>query len=312
MSHSNEPDEQYIMKHKINPQVDCVFKQLLGAKESTERLIDFLTSILSPKIPIASVEILNPYNEKEFIGDKLSVVDIKATDNNGVIYQIELQLCSHQFLSPRIIYNWSNIYQGQLKQGESYRKLKPVISIWLIVGKLFKETTNHHHCFTLYDQKNNYPLSDHCAIHVIELAKWHKSGALTHEDSWLYFFKNAKSWNKLPSELNNPIMRSAMNTLKEFSEKEREYHLYEARQEAIRVQMVIESTRIEQEEALARQEEAMARQEEVMVQQEEVMAQQEEAFTQLVEQFKQSKGELEQSEKEIEALKAKLRAAGLH
>jgi len=58
------------MKHKINPQVDCVFKQLLGAKESTERLIDFLTSILSPKIPIASVDILNPYNEKEFMLDR--------------------------------------------------------------------------------------------------------------------------------------------------------------------------------------------------------------------------------------------------
>lgn len=54
------------MKHKINPQVDCVFKALLGSVENTASLLDFLNSILLPASLIKEVVILNPYNEKEF------------------------------------------------------------------------------------------------------------------------------------------------------------------------------------------------------------------------------------------------------
>jgi len=41
---------------------------------------------------IVSVEIINSYNEKEFLNDKLSIVDVKASDQLGRIYQIEVQL----------------------------------------------------------------------------------------------------------------------------------------------------------------------------------------------------------------------------
>jgi hypothetical protein len=45
--------------------------------------VHFLNAILSTDlgIPIATVDILNPYNDKEFIEDKLSIVDVKARDN---------------------------------------------------------------------------------------------------------------------------------------------------------------------------------------------------------------------------------------
>ena len=42
--------------------------------------------------PLTGVDILNPYNDKEFLEDKLSIVDVKALDNNGNLYQIEIQL----------------------------------------------------------------------------------------------------------------------------------------------------------------------------------------------------------------------------
>jgi len=41
---------------------------------------------------IKDVVILNPYNEKEFQNDKLSIIDIKATDEAGAFYQIEVQI----------------------------------------------------------------------------------------------------------------------------------------------------------------------------------------------------------------------------
>ena len=53
-------------------------------------------------------------------------------------------------------------------------------------------------------------------------------------DEWLYFFKEAEHWQDIPEIINNPKMRQAMAVLERFSEKERDYHLYQARQNAIR------------------------------------------------------------------------------
>jgi len=82
---------------------------------------------------------------------------------------------------------------------------------------------------------NNVQLSDHFSIHVLELAKWEKTSAvLDKEDQWFYFFQHAKDWNRLPDELDNPEMRQAMQVLTRFSEKEKAYHAYQARQNALR------------------------------------------------------------------------------
>ena len=293
------------MKHKINPQIDCVFKALLGSPEGVDRLINFLNSILLPKYPITGVEIANPYNPQEFVGDKQSIVDIKATDSNKITYQIELQLCNNTSLAHRMVYNWSAIYKAQLTEGLTYEKLNPVISIWLVVDKLFKDSPNHHHHFELYDKNNHYSLTNHCAIHVLELAKWHKQDTLSEADSWLYFFKDAKDWNTLPSELNTPVMRSAMKTLKQFSEKQLEYFKYEARQGFIREQMSLQH---DYDEAHSKLEEAKQQREQAVQQREQAelkLEQERQEFEQKLEQEKKS------SKEEIEALQAKLRAAGL-
>jgi predicted transposase/invertase (TIGR01784 family) len=76
------------MKHQIDPKIDCVFKALLGAEDNRNLLVHFLNAILSADLstPIATVDILNPYNDKEFVEDKLSIVDVKARDNEGNLY----------------------------------------------------------------------------------------------------------------------------------------------------------------------------------------------------------------------------------
>lgn len=80
------------MKHPIDPKIDCVFKVLLGTDRNRRLLIHFLNAILAGEFtaPIIEVEILNPYNEREFLNDKLSIVDVKARDRTGRLYQIEI------------------------------------------------------------------------------------------------------------------------------------------------------------------------------------------------------------------------------
>ena len=93
------------MKHFINPTVDCVFKAILGSEENKNLLIHFLNAILEPEEGslIKEVLIKNPYNEREFTGDKLTIVDVKAIDEKGHHYQIEIQLAIHAALAPRIL-----------------------------------------------------------------------------------------------------------------------------------------------------------------------------------------------------------------
>ena len=56
------------MRHAIDPKIDCVFKALLGSEENRNLLIHFLNAFLAPDLiePLVWVEILNPYNDKEF------------------------------------------------------------------------------------------------------------------------------------------------------------------------------------------------------------------------------------------------------
>ena len=78
------------MKHHIDPKIDCVFKALLGADDNRNLLVHFLNAILSTDLaaPIATVEILNPYNEREYLDDKLSIVDIKARDSQNHVIKL--------------------------------------------------------------------------------------------------------------------------------------------------------------------------------------------------------------------------------
>ena len=99
------------MKHQIDPKIDCVFKAFLGAEDNRNLLVHFLNAIIGSDIaaPLTGVDILNPYNDKEFLEDKLSIVDVKARDNNGNLYQIEIQLVNFANLPERILYNWADI-----------------------------------------------------------------------------------------------------------------------------------------------------------------------------------------------------------
>ena len=226
------------MKYRIDPTVDCVFKAILGDDKNKNLLIHFLNAVLEPEKGslIQDVTILNPYNEREFIGDKLSIVDVKAVDENGKKYQIEIQLDVHPALAARIIYTWSSIYHSQMKKGDDYEMLKPAISIWLLDGVLFKEIEDYHLSFTLYNLKHKFVMTDHLAIHVLQLPKWPRGRTIkTEKERWIYCFKEGKNLDtdNLPENMNTKEMRQVMKVLHGFSESQKTYLMYQSRLDAI-------------------------------------------------------------------------------
>jgi predicted transposase/invertase (TIGR01784 family) len=230
------------MRHAIDPKIDCVFKALLGAEENRNLLIHFLNAFLAGELlePIVWVDILNPYNEKEFLSNKLSIVDVKAKDGHERIYQIEIQLTSYSHLPARIIYNWADIYSQQLKSGQDYGELKPTYAIWLLAENLITDDSDYVHHYKVRDEQGK-TFTQHGGIWLLELDKFKANRIESEDQRWLQFFKVGEQLNdeSLPDWMITQEMKQAMSTLTTFSEKERQYHQYQARQEYLREQRTI-------------------------------------------------------------------------
>lgn len=259
------------MKHQIDPTVDCVFKAILGSEENKNLLVHFLNAVLSSELqqPITSVSILNPYNDKEHLNDKLSIVDVKARDNSDKLYQIEIQLAYYESLPARIIYTWADVYNQQLQSGNDYDKLQPTYSIWLMGDNVVKDDDQYLHSYKFRDDVGKL-LTSHGGIWLLELKKFHAQHIDSEQERWLQFFKDGKTLNDnngLPEWMGTEEMKQAMNTLRQFSEKEKNYFAYQARQDYIRQQnsirldseRKIEQERIEKEAALLEKEAAIQR-----------------------------------------------------
>jgi predicted transposase/invertase (TIGR01784 family) len=256
------------MLHPIDPKIDCVFKALLGTEANRRLLIHFLNAVLGADLPapVAEVAILNPYNEREFLDDKLSVVDVKARDPQGRVFQVEVQLLVLPDLPARILYGWSDLYASQLASGEDYRELKPTYSIWLLGETLRAGLPEYRHCFRMRDEQGR-ALIDHGGIWLLELGKFAAGGmqagrpdVATELERWLKFFSEGERLDAdaLPPWMQTEEMQQAMSTLIGFSEKEREYHAYQARQNYLRQQRSIQRRLEELETAETRAREAMA------------------------------------------------------
>ncbi|MDG4552476.1 MAG: Rpn family recombination-promoting nuclease/putative transposase [Candidatus Contendobacter sp.] len=253
------------MKHRIDPKIDCVFKALLGAERNRRLLMHFLNAVLAGELagPLAAVEILNPYNDREFLDDKLSIVDVKARDATGRLYQIEIQLLNVAELPARILYGWADLYSAQLRDGESYDRLRPTYAIWLLGQPLRADVAEGVHRFRLRDERGR-SLLDCGGIWLLELSKCPVERVETEQDRWLKFFVEGHRLDDahLPDWMRTEEMRQAMSTLKAFSEKERAYHRYQARQNYLRQQQSIqnhlEALQAEAERAQAEIERAQA------------------------------------------------------
>ena len=241
------------MKHQIDPKIDCVFKALLGAENNRNLLVHFINAMIGSDLsaPIDAVEILNPYNEKEFLEDKLSIVDVKARDAEGAIYQIEIQLVSYANLPERILYNWADIYSQQLQSGDHFRVLRPAYAIWLLADTLIADDTDYVHVYKIRDNKGR-TLNNHCGIWLLELDKFNTPHIETEQQRWLQFFKEGERLNDeagLPDWMTTEEMRQAMSTLRQFSDKERDYDAYQARQNFLREQLTIQHELDEERQA---------------------------------------------------------------
>jgi predicted transposase/invertase (TIGR01784 family) len=88
-----------------NPKVDYAFKHLLGRESTRPILVNLLNSVLVPAIGhyIQDIDLLNPFNPKESLDDKLSILDINARDQAGQQFNVEMQMLAYPHYEKRIL-----------------------------------------------------------------------------------------------------------------------------------------------------------------------------------------------------------------
>ena len=225
----------------IDPKVDYAFKHLLGREATKPLLIDLIENVLSPDGPgyrLEDIELLNPFNPKESLNDKLSILDIKARDRTGRQFNVEMQMLSYPCYEKRILYYSSKFHQQQLHQGDPYSDLMPTISISFLNHVMFPNVEDYHLCFRLLERKHHFALTDDMEFHIVELPKFMKSDAelTTRLDSWLYFLRYAEKIDteSLPPALQQPLFKFAMEELHVVTQDEIERERYESRLKALR------------------------------------------------------------------------------
>ena len=211
---------------------DYIFKKIFGKQGNESILKDFLIAIL--EIPIEKIEIIkDAYLDKRVEENKLGILDIKATLNNNITVNIEMQVENQYNMIDRSLYYWSNLYSNSLYKKHNYKDNNKTITINVLEFNIFKEGPYHEKCMIRRDY-NNEILTDDLEIHFIQIPKCKKTDVKTKLDQWVQFIGNiSKEGVKIAMSKNKEI-RKAKEEFEYLTGDEEERRISELREKRIR------------------------------------------------------------------------------
>ena len=236
---------------KVNPKIDLVFKKLFGVDKNKDLLISFINSVLADEDHVSSIILKNPYNLPDYLAGKISILDIKAEDDKGRCFNIEMQIVGHDEFGSRSLFYLAKAYVDQLGAGERYADLNKTIVINIVDFDFFKDSEEiqpdknkpknehpYHREIAFRDVETHakYAQLDYFSVHFIELRKYvddvHK--VKTTLERWISFLNRAWELDKdtLPGDLATTEIKKAIEELNimYLDSKEKEY--YEGLQKA--------------------------------------------------------------------------------
>ena len=223
----------------IDPCVDIVIHKLFGDPNHEAVLLNFLNAVLAWSVPIVQARVLNPFTPDLYKGQRGLILDIRAQDERGRIYQIEMQRRLDTALPQRMLWSWSRVYGAELGKSEDHAELKPVIAVWICEGDLFPTSAQAHLRFQMREEREGFLLHGDAQIDVLQLRRWWRSRTDILASSvgpWFWFFNEAEAWTEVPAEIDSPTMEQAMEILHDFRKDTFLNDLYRGRAEAERVE----------------------------------------------------------------------------
>jgi len=203
----------------VDVTTDIAFKKIFGSDQHKDILIGFLNAVLDlhGEKRIMDVTLKNPWQPPEIAILKETILDIKAVDNRGVSFIVEMQVEKKYSFQKRAQYYTAKAYTRQIDKGEDYPKLGQVIFIGILDFSCFDGNNYLTRHLILNQSTQKQELKD-LEFNFLELPKFNKTeeeldGII---EKWVYFIKNAGSLTMIPKsaesipDLNNAYTQAAL------------------------------------------------------------------------------------------------------
>jgi predicted transposase/invertase (TIGR01784 family) len=135
---------------------------------------------------------------------KSGKLDVLGRLDNGAKVNVEVQIKNHFNIAKRSLFYWSKKYTWNMKSGDDYSGLVPVIAVNIIDFPLFN-IEDFHTSFHLWEDGNkDIMLSDVCEIHFLDMVKFRKTGYNLNDrlHRWLVYFDE-----RSPAELIEEVVK---------------------------------------------------------------------------------------------------------
>jgi len=169
--------------------------------------------------PITVVDIRNAEIVPEDLTQKLIVLDVLARDEAGRILNIEMQSRPHMGLPARLVFYLARLLVHELRAGEDYRQVSPVVGITLLDFDLFPVAEQALWAFELRDgQRPEVVLDRSLSLHMLELPKAERLAQAAPSKfspllaDWITWFRH---WNEdnIMQQIQHPAVHKAHQRL---------------------------------------------------------------------------------------------------
>jgi len=191
---------------------DIAFRKIFGNENKKEVLISFLNAILDfeEKHKIMDVTILNPYQLPKFRDGKATIIDVKAKDQGGREFIVEMQIADALGFSKRVLYYTSQGYVSQIDRGEFYDRLNPTIFVGILdfeISQNPKYISRHR----ILDVETGERIIEDMEFNFIELPKFRlqRKDLKTLVEKWVFFIKEAENLEVVPEGMDDPGLKAA-------------------------------------------------------------------------------------------------------
>ena len=209
---------------------EIAFRKIFGSENNKEILISFLNAVLKleNQNQIKTITLLNPFQLPKILGLKVTVIDVKATDEKGNIYIIEMQLTDKKGLDKRIQYYGAKGYSSQIESGDEYLKLKPMIFIGILDFEYF-DSPNYISRHLIMDSETGERKFKDLEFNFIELQKFTKevNQIANLVDKWIYFIKNSENLEVIPENISDSGLLTAYKDAEKHNWTKEELEEYE-------------------------------------------------------------------------------------
>lgn len=213
-----------------DPKNDIAFKKIFGNDQHKNILISFLNAVLdfSGDNTIVAVTLANPYQVPKIPELKETILDIKATNQKGNTFIVEMQRKDLGNFNKRSLYYTSKAYVNQLDKGNDYNKLKKVYFIGIVNFIIFEHPNFISRHLIINQETGLQDLSDF-EFSFIELPKFNKDLEALKSilDKWIYFIKNVENLTMIPENYQHKDFKEAFNVATQTTWNKQELEIYD-------------------------------------------------------------------------------------